>query len=162
MKERAYLSLGSNLGDRMAHLRTAIEQLATAGTVAAVSGIYEAEPVELEQQPWFLNCVIQLDTDLSPQSLLKAILNIEQQMGRIRLKDKGPRVIDIDIILFGDRVIDEPGLKVPHPSMHRRRFVLEPLAEIARDVKHPVLQKTAVEILEGLEPAQIVRRVPAN
>ena len=162
VKEHAYLSLGSNLGDRIAHLRTAIEQLARVGTMTAVSGFYEAEPVELEQQPWFLNCVIQFDTDQSPQSLLKIILTIEQQMGRVRLKDKGPRVIDIDIVLFGDRTIDEPGLKIPHPAMQRRRFVLEPLAEIAPEVKHSLRHRSVVELLADLGPGQIVRRLQIN
>lgn len=159
MIERVYLSLGSNLGDRAAHLQTAIGRLKAAGMVQTVSAFYEAEPVELEQQPWFLNCIVALDTDLAPRELLKTILTIEQRMGRVRFKDKGPRLIDIDIVLFGNLVVDEPGLVIPHPAMHRRRFVLAPLAEIAPDAQHPALHKSVQELLAELPPLHVVRRL---
>ena len=159
MGEFVYLSLGSNLGDRSANLRTAIERLGEAGAIKAVSGFYETEPVEFRDQPWFLNSVVALDTNLTPVELLKKVLAIEHEMGRIRTRDKGPRSIDIDILLFGDQLIEERGLKIPHPAMHQRRFVLEPLAEIAPEVVHPQLRKTARELLAALPAGQAVHRL---
>jgi len=159
MGEFVYLSLGSNLGDRSANLRAAIERLGEAGAIRAVSGFYETEPVEFRDQPWFLNCVVALETSDSPEALLQRALAIEHEMGRVRMKEKGPRSIDIDILLFGDRVVEEQerGLKIPHPAMHQRRFVLEPLAEIAPEALHPLLRKTSRELLADLPAGQVVR-----
>jgi 2-amino-4-hydroxy-6-hydroxymethyldihydropteridine diphosphokinase len=158
----AYLSLGSNLGDRAENLRSAIAQLAPTGNVIAVSSLYETEPVEVIDQSWFLNCVVAIQTELSARELLQSVLAIERFMGRQRLSQKGPRKIDIDVLLFEDCVIAEPGLKVPHPAMHGRRFVLEPLVEIAPEASHPVLHKTARELLAALGPGQIVRRLDSE
>jgi 2-amino-4-hydroxy-6-hydroxymethyldihydropteridine diphosphokinase len=157
--EIAYLSLGSNLGDRAANLRTAITQMHVAGRLLTVSALYETQPVDVPDQPWFLNCVAAIETEKTPRELLRLALGIEAMMGRLRLRDKGARKIDIDVLLFGHRVLDEPGLKIPHPAMHRRRFVLEPLAEIAPGVLHPALGKTASELLADLQDGQIVRRL---
>src|SRR6266446_19865 len=159
MAEFVYLSLGSNLGDRSANLRAAIERLGKAGAIRSVSGFYETEPVEFRDQPWFLNCVVALETSDPPEALLQRALAIEQEMGRLRMKEKGPRSIDIDILLFGDRVVEERGLKIPHPAMHQRRFVLEPLAEIAPEALHPLFKKTIRELLHELPEGQAVRRV---
>jgi 2-amino-4-hydroxy-6-hydroxymethyldihydropteridine diphosphokinase len=159
LPELVYLSLGSNLGDRAANLHAAIERLAAVGTVQARSGLYETEPVDFLDQPWFLNCAVALETGKTPRELLAHALAIEEGMGRRRTRDKGPRIIDIDILLFGDRVIDEPGLKIPHPAMHERRFVLEPLAEIAPLVVHPTIKKTAWQLLAGLPSGQAARIV---
>jgi 2-amino-4-hydroxy-6-hydroxymethyldihydropteridine diphosphokinase len=159
VEELAYLSLGSNTGDRAANLRAAISQLDNAGTVHAISALYETQPVDLPDQPWFLNCVAAIESSLPPRELLKFVLSIEAAMGRVRLREKGPRKIDIDVLLFGDRIVDEPGLKIPHPAMHRRRFVLEPLVEIAPEALHPVRKKTARELLTALEPGQTVRKM---
>lgn len=152
MKTITYLSLGSNVGNREANLRDAISCLAALGTVGKVSSLYETEPVEFTNQPWFLNCVVELDTAKSPQELMRGLLDIEKQMGRDRNASapKGPRKIDIDILLFGDKTIDEPGLKVPHPAMHKRRFVLAPLAEIDAEAIHPALERSAGELLDEL------------
>ena len=159
MSKIAYLSLGSNLGDRAATLRAAVAQLEVAGRVVAVSALYETQPVEVQDQPWFLNCVAAIATGKSPRELLQLALGIEAAMGRIRMRDKGSRKIDIDVVLFGDSVVDEQGLKIPHPSMHLRRFVLEPLVEIAPEARHPVLGKTARELLAALGEGQTVRRL---
>ena len=161
MHEIAYLSLGSNLGDRAANLAAAIARLSAAGPVRQVSALYETQPVDFADQPWFLNCVAAIETERTPRELLKAILSIEAEMGRLRLKRKGPRKIDIDVLLMGDLVIDEPGLRIPHPSLHERRFVLQPLVDIAPEARHPVLKKTASEMLAVLGEGQTVRRVEA-
>jgi len=157
-----YLSLGSNIGDRAANLETAIERLQTFGQVVRTSDFYETEPVEYTAQPWFLNCVIELDTEKMPKQLMAGILEVERGMGRRRAQKKGPRTIDIDILLFGGSVIETNGLTVPHPAMHERRFVLEPLAEIAPGVRHPVFKRTARELLESLPPGQAVRKMSSE
>jgi len=159
VRETVYLSLGSNVGDRTGNLRTGIDQLCTFGEVVAVSSFYETEPVEFTEQPWFLNCVVKLDTEKTPEQLLAGILDIEQQLGRRRGPQKGPRIIDLDILLFGNSVVKATGLTIPHPAMQDRRFVLEPLAEIAPEVRHPVLKRTAQELLDALPAGQSARKI---
>src|SRR2546427_1705621 len=157
-----YLSLGSNLGDPAANLNAAIAGLRALGDVAAVSSFYETEPIELAAQPWFLNCAVKLDTEKMPKQLMSGILDLEQEMGRRRQQKKGPRIIDIDILLFGNSIIETKGLTIPHPAMHQRRFVLEPLAEIASEVRHPVFKRTVRELRDALPPGQAVRRIQAS
>lgn len=154
-----YLSLGSNVGNREKHLRDAIERLSEYGQVTSVSSIYETEPVEFIRQAWFLNCAVAFETVEAPAQLMADLLSIEKTMGRRRGKKKGPRTIDIDILLAGDATVDTPDLTIPHPAMAQRRFVLEPLAEIAPEARHPVLKKTVRELLDGLPPGQLVRRI---
>jgi 2-amino-4-hydroxy-6-hydroxymethyldihydropteridine diphosphokinase len=154
-----YLSLGSNLGDRAANLRLALEKLGELGTVEAVSAFYETEPVGLTSQPWFLNCAAKLDTEKMPRQLISGILNLEQAMGRQRMQKNGPRIIDIDILFFGTSVIDTHSLTVPHPRLHERRFVLEPLAEIAPDLRHPIFKRTIRALRDALPAGQSVRRL---
>ena len=158
MHKLAYLSLGSNLGDRAAQIRDAIARLSALGDVKCVSSLYETEPVETAPQPWFLNCAVALDTEKMPRQLLAGVLSIEQAMGRRRIEKKGPRNIDIDILLFGSSVIELPELVIPHPGLHQRRFVLEPMVEIAPDQRHPVLKRTMRELRDGLPSGQAVRR----
>lgn len=161
MRKTVYLSLGSNVGDRVANLRAAIAALESVGKVTAVSSFYETEPVEYTQQPWFVNCVVALETEKMPKQLLSGVLKIEREMGRKRNPSqvKGPRPIDIDILLFGRSVIDSAVLTIPHPAMHERRFVLQPLAEIAPDEVHPVLKKKISELSDALLPGQAARKL---
>ncbi|MBZ5532281.1 MAG: 2-amino-4-hydroxy-6-hydroxymethyldihydropteridine diphosphokinase [Acidobacteriia bacterium] len=159
-----YLSLGSNLGDRAANLADARRRLQELGAITATSALYETEPVEVaEEQPWFLNCVVAMKTELEPRQLLTCLLALEQSMGRKRSANKAPRTVDIDILLFGNLALETPGMSIPHPRMHQRRFVLQPLAEIAPDARHPLLNKTAKQLLDELPAsAGVVRKVAAG
>ena len=159
MSKTVYLSLGSNLGDRERNLRDALGLLAEPGLrVLRVSSFYETEPLEVRDQRRFLNAVAEAETDLFPKQLLARLQRIEQRLGRRRLKPKGPRTIDIDILLYGGTVIDAEELQVPHPRLAQRRFVLEPLAELAPDLRHPVTRRTVTEMLRDVAGQQ-VRRV---
>ncbi len=159
MRKIVYLSLGSNLGDREQNLRVALERLKDVGDLTAVSSFYETEPVGFAAQPWFLNCAVALATDLMPRQLLGRLQTIEHDLGRRRLQSKGPRTLDLDILLFGNSIIDTAGLTVPHPALHERRFVLEPLVEIAPDARHPVFKRTIRELRDALAPGQAVKKV---
>lgn len=154
----AYLSLGSNLGDREEHLKDALRRMEAAGIrIARHSSLYETEPQDVRDQPWFLNLAVEIETDLLPLQLLARIQKIEREMGRQRSVPKGPRTIDIDILLYGDSVIARSELEIPHPRMAGRRFVLEPLAEIAPDLRHPVTNQAVRELLAATK-AQIVKQ----
>ena len=155
-----YLSLGSNLGDRERNLRNAIAALDYAKVhVTRVSSFYETEPVDLREQPWFLNCVVQGETQIPPLDLLGALIGIQSRMGSEKPVPKGPRLIDLDILLYGDETIDRPELQVPHPRMLQRKFVLVPLAEIAPNLKHPAWRGNARELLAGTVDRSEVRRL---
>ena len=160
VKQKVYLSLGSNLGDRAKNLREAIAAVRKAGIqVTRISSVYETEPVDYLDQPWFVNLAAEGETELAPAGLLEALRAIERQMGSEKLVPKGPRFIDMDILLYGDEVIDTPELQVPHPRMHLRRFVLEPLAEIAPDLRHPVLGLNVSEMLAQTPDKSVVRKL---
>jgi 2-amino-4-hydroxy-6-hydroxymethyldihydropteridine diphosphokinase len=157
-----YLSLGSNLGDRARHIESALQLLKQAGVrLRRRSSLYETEPQDLRRQPWFYNLVVEAETELFPLQLLRQIQRVEKELLRQRTVAKGPRTIDIDILFFGLFVIETPELQVPHPRLHHRRFVLEPLAELAPALRHPVLKRSVAELLASLE-GQAVRRVNAN
>jgi 2-amino-4-hydroxy-6-hydroxymethyldihydropteridine diphosphokinase len=158
-RHRVYLSLGSNVGERELQLREAIRRLEAAGKVFAVSSFYETEPVEVADQPWFLNCAVGIETGKTPQEMMELLLGIEREMGRRRVQKKGPRTIDLDILLFGDEAIDTAELTIPHPAMAERRFMLEPLAEIAPQARHPVLGKSVRDMLDALPAGAVVRKV---
>jgi len=149
----AYVALGSNLGDREHILLDALDAMhkLPGVSVTRVSTFLENPAIGgPPDSPPFLNAVAEVQTSLSPRQLLNRLLEIEQSLGRVRRQRWEPRVIDLDLILFGDQTVDEDGLTVPHPLMHKRRFVLEPLAEVAPDARHPTLNKSAVELLNVL------------
>jgi 2-amino-4-hydroxy-6-hydroxymethyldihydropteridine diphosphokinase len=153
-----YLSLGSNLGDRAANLERAIEALSGIGVrVLRRSSIYETEPVDFLAQPWFLNCVVEAETSLVPRQLLEGLQAIERKLGSKKLVPRGPRIIDLDIIFYEAAVIREAGMMIPHPRLAERRFVLVPLAELAPAFPHPVLRKTAAELLAAAQDRSAVR-----
>jgi 2-amino-4-hydroxy-6-hydroxymethyldihydropteridine diphosphokinase len=155
----AYLSLGSNLSARETNLRRALALLAAPDLhIKRTSSTYETEPQDLPQQPWFLNLVVEIETTLFPLQLLARVQKIEKELGRRRTVPKGPRTIDIDILLFGDFTIDNSKLTVPHPRMRQRRFVLEPLAELAPDLRHPITRRTIREMLNDVS-VQIVKKL---
>ena len=148
----AYLGLGTNLGDRESYLAQALKELAGLPTIeiGTVSSIYETAPVGLTDQPDFLNLVVSVRTTLSPRELLDALLNIENKMGRVRTVRWGPRVIDLDLLLYGDAVVETPELTVPHPRLSERSFVLMPLAEIAPNLVLPGQEETVEKLSEKL------------
>ena len=147
----AAIALGSNLGDRAGNLRTAIAQLGLLGKVTAVSSFHATEPVGYLDQPEFLNAAVLLETPLAPHALLEALLAIERDMGRVRIgvPAKGPRLIDLDLLLYGGEIVESATLTLPHPAMHERPFVLAPLAEIAPGWKHPILHQTIATLLQA-------------
>jgi 2-amino-4-hydroxy-6-hydroxymethyldihydropteridine diphosphokinase len=157
-----YLSLGSNIGDREGNLREALDQLEGAGVrIVRVSPVYETEPVDFTAQRWFLNLAVEAETELFPMQLLARTQKIERALGRVCLVPKGPRTIDIDILLYGKAVIRSEALEVPHPRMAERRFVLAPLADLSPDLRHPVTRRTVREMLDAA-PAAAVRPVAST
>lgn len=156
----AYLSLGSNVGDRLENLRQACSQLDGEGIhLRRLSSVYETEPVDYLEQDWFLNCAAEIETTLSPLELLDRVHRIERELGRRREWPKGPRTLDIDILLYGDYTLTSERLLLPHPQMLQRRFVLEPLREIAPSLRFPLSQKSVDDLFEELQDPSQVRRI---
>ena len=159
MQGEIYLGLGSNIGDREAQLRGAVTALEQRNVnVRRSASLYATEPRDFEEQPWFLNTVIEVRTLLEPEALLQHCLEIERNAGRVRDNSKGPRPIDIDILLYRDRLIDQPNLIVPHPRYRERRFVLIPLAELVPDLADPMCGLTMQQLLDLCPDAGEVRR----
>ena len=152
-----YLALGGNLGDRRANLRAAMDRLRPAIRFLAVSSLYETEPVGFREQPDFLNAVARVETDLDPYALLDLLKATERALGREERFRNAPRVVDLDILLYDERALDEEGLVIPHPRLDERAFVLIPLVEIAPEAHHPWLGRPARELLDALPPAEAVR-----
>ena len=153
----AYLALGSNLGDRARHMHEAIQRLGPDVVVEALSPIYETEPHYVREQPAFYNAVVRVQTDLSPEDLLANLKNIEKAVGRTKTFRNGPRVIDLDILLYDDRQMDSPPLTIPHPRMHERTFVLAPLTDIAPNLVHPRLRLRMRDLLQKISSRGVVR-----
>ena len=157
----AYLALGSNLGDRAALIEQAMALLEQAGVrVRRRSALYETEPVGMSPGRWFLNCVLEIETERMPLGLLHLLKRIERQLGRRPVSGRQPeaRRIDIDILIYGEQVVRAPELTLPHPRLHERRFVLEPLRELAPEWRHPITRQTAGEMLSTLADGGAVRR----
>lgn len=157
----AFLGIGANLGDRVQTLKLAVCRLHAHADVVIVgaSPVYESAPVGVMDQPVFLNAVLKIETRLSARLLLDLLLDVEQQFGRVRKKKWGPRTLDLDILLFGPSVIDEPGLQVPHPHMLERGFVMAPLCDLAPQCMHPVLLKTVSDCVVEMDLSTGLRRV---
>jgi len=156
-----YLSFGSNVGNRKKYIEEALEFLRKNASIKikSVSSLYETEPVGYENQDWFINGALELETEISPDELLKLVKTVEEKIGRQKTFRWGPREIDLDILLYGQKCIDTPELVIPHPRMHKRKFVLIPLAEIAPDVIHPVFQKTIGQLLKDISKGRGVGHV---
>lgn len=163
---RIYLSLGSNLGGRERNLRRALDALEEQGIhVVARSSLYETEPQDVPDQPWFLNLAVAAETSYLPRDVLDVLHRIEREAGRVRTAEtvpKGPRVLDIDILLFGEMVVNTPELTIPHPRVLERRFVLEPLIEIAPDLRDPVSRKPLRDSLVAVRGQQVRRVRPGS
>lgn len=157
--QKAYISAGSNLGDRNSNLESALKSLASGTVVRKVSSYFETEPVGYLNQPWFLNIAVEVETELTPLKLLNLCKTIEESEGRIRTFPNAPRTLDLDILLYGDLVVNDAGLTIPHPRMAERRFVLEPLAQIAPDAIHPVLRKSIRLLLDTCpDTSQVLKK----
>ncbi|MGB2695350.1 MAG: 2-amino-4-hydroxy-6-hydroxymethyldihydropteridine diphosphokinase [Dehalococcoidia bacterium] len=153
-----YLGLGSNLGDRERNLIVGLRRLAPLVRIDAVSSLYETDPVGPQDQPSFLNAACQGVTGLRPQALLRHLQEVERDLGRRRGERWGPRTLDLDLLLYGEAIIDEPGLRVPHPALPERAFVLVPLAEIASDVRHPQIDRTIGELKAAVDASGVRKR----
>jgi len=161
---RVYIGIGSNLGMREENCKKAIKAISRiqCARLLSKSSLYETEPLGVKEQPWFINCVVSIDTSLTPEDLLYELQMIEKKIGRTSERKWRPRIIDLDILFFNDQSISSPQLVIPHPEAYRRRFVLQPLLEIAPDFVHPVLKKTCSALLKALGQGQRCIRIPSG
>jgi 2-amino-4-hydroxy-6-hydroxymethyldihydropteridine diphosphokinase len=158
----AYIGIGSNMGKSQGNCREAIETIGALDecSIISVSGFYLTEPVGVEAQDWYVNSVVSMSTAMPAQDLLKTLLQVEKDMGRVRIEKWGPRIIDLDLLLYGDELLDDEGIKVPHPLMHLRKFVMAPMTELAPELIHPALGKTMAELYGEIEgESQVIKRL---
>jgi 2-amino-4-hydroxy-6-hydroxymethyldihydropteridine diphosphokinase len=155
----AFIGIGSNLGNRVENCITGIEGVSALSNILAISSFYETEPVDKEDQPDFINCMTKIETPLSPFDLLTSIKSLEESIGGKHMERRGPRIIDLDIIFYGDLIIETKALTIPHPRAHLRRFVLQPLFEIAPGFTHPFLKRAVFELLNELKSNKRVVRI---
>ena len=157
----AYIGIGSNLGIPEENCKKAIEKLSSTKDIKIISksSFYHTEPIGVIQQGWFVNSAIEIETDLSPENLLSSLLNLEFAMGRIKKEKWGPRLIDLDLLLYGDLVLEKKNLTLPHPEIQNRKFVLIPMSEIAGNLIHPILKKTIKALLQESSDATIVKKI---
>ena len=149
--DRVFISIGSNQGNKESYCRKALEEINVFADIVKSSSLYETEPVDYEDQPDFLNAAVQITTDLSPHELLNKLNEIENRLGRVRVEKQGPRTIDLDIVFYGDLILNDIDLIIPHPGAHLRRFVLEPVCEIDPEFIFPGLAATVSEVLKKTE-----------
>jgi 2-amino-4-hydroxy-6-hydroxymethyldihydropteridine diphosphokinase len=161
LKKKAYIGIGSNIGNKIENCKKAIELLKENPQikVTKISDFYEAEPIGYKEQEWFVNCAVEIETDLNPHELLLLCQKIESKLGRERKIKYGPRIIDLDILLYNNDIIDTTELKIPHSEMHKRKFVLKPLLDIAPDAVHPVLKRTIAELLNNLSEDSAIKKL---
>ena len=164
MTHKVLIGIGSNLGSPQENCKKAISLLYELESINILkqSSLYQSEPIGKKNQPWFVNAAIEIQTTLNPESLLKTLLNIEQQMGRTRSEKWGPRIIDLDILDYEGRMINSKSLTLPHPEMLNRRFVLEPLSEISSSAIHPVKKKSIKSLLNELPPTPVVKKLSVS
>ncbi|MEG3595227.1 MAG: 2-amino-4-hydroxy-6-hydroxymethyldihydropteridine diphosphokinase [Chloroflexota bacterium] len=164
MNKLVYIGLGSNMGDRLTHIEQAISDIKhrLKCEILAISSVYETSPVGVESQPDFLNCVCLVSSTLDAQKILKKLLEIEKSHGRVLSSNISPRTLDLDILLFGELTVNEPGLVIPHPRITERAFVLVPLAEIRPNLTHPSWTLTVTELLESLTYTDKVEKIPCS
>ena len=161
MKKTAFIGIGSNQGLARENCEQALKELGLLEKVwvESNSSLYETAPLGIENQDWFINSVVKIKTTLLPLALLNELLGIEEKMGRVRTIKWGPRIIDLDLLFYEDLIITETNLKIPHPELHKRKFVLEPLKEIAPKLLHPILKKTVEELGKASDPTQVVNKL---
>ncbi|MEM0466899.1 MAG: 2-amino-4-hydroxy-6-hydroxymethyldihydropteridine diphosphokinase [Candidatus Thermoplasmatota archaeon] len=153
---QVYLGLGSNIGDKEKNIQKAIRSIRELYSITKISKLYHTEPVGYKQQDWFLNCAVEIETDVHPEIILASLQMIEKKIGRTETRVNGPRTIDIDLLFYGDKIMNRVNLTIPHPRLHDRRFVLQPLLDLNPGFQHPILKKTIRELYDNLSaPEQV-------
>ena len=158
----AYVGIGSNSGDREENIRKSVDLMGKKCRILKISSLYETEPLGYSNQGWFLNCAVKVTTSMSPEELLEFLQSIEKNLGRVRAIKNGPRTIDLDILFYGNIIINKNSLIVPHPRLQERLFVLEPLLDISPDFAHPIFNKSINELYAVADKSKIVRKISKN